>query len=91
MQADTFEELEDYLRGFINFHGRGEVYYDFVGTFVLFEALVDNLSRYSLPADLESLAEIKDAEPILNRVQIRFLRQLLERAEAPARSSRTSA
>jgi hypothetical protein len=91
MQADTFEELQDYLRGFINFHGRGEGDYDFVGTFELFEALVDNLSRYSLPVDLENLAEIKDSEPILNRVQIRFLKALLERAESPPRPSGVTA
>ena len=91
MKAETFEQLERYLREFNHFGSTGPCDYDFVGVFALFEAVLDNLSRYSLPTDLECLAETGDSAPILNRAQIRFLRALLERTESHARPSGTSA
>ena len=53
---NTYEDLEKYLREFVNFHG-DPAPYDYVGAFHLFLAILDNLARNHLDADLESLKE----------------------------------
>jgi hypothetical protein len=52
----TFEELAEYLRGFVNAHG-DPAPYDFNGAFHLFLSLLDNLSQHHLDADLEDLSD----------------------------------
>jgi hypothetical protein len=54
--VQTFEQLEQYLREFTNFHG-SPVPYDFVGALALFTAMLDNLSDFSTDADYAALYE----------------------------------
>ena len=71
-QVKTFEDLEQYLREFTNFSS-DPVPYDFIGAFLLFRAILDNLARNSLEADIEELAE---AKPCFSEDQLEFLRRL---------------
>lgn len=50
----TFDELEEYLREFINRHG-DPAPYDFIGAFTLLTAMLDNLARFSTDADYAGL------------------------------------
>lgn len=52
----TYEGLQRYLAEFANFGG-DPVPYDFVGTFMLFVALLSNLASHHLDADLDALIE----------------------------------
>ena len=71
--VETFEELKQYLGSFAIFHG-DPVPYDFVGTLLLFLALLDNLATNHNDADLDDLAE---TEFRLTEPQRVFLRKLL--------------
>ena len=68
----TFEDLERYLREFTNFLG-DPIPYDFNGAFHLFLAILDNLARHHLDADLESH---EDFRPWFTEGQLRFLEKL---------------
>jgi len=67
----TFEELEKYLRGFVNFRG-DPVEYDFGGVVALMLALLNNLRERALPAELEDLPET------LTEAEAQFLLRLAE-------------
>jgi hypothetical protein len=58
-EIKTFEELEDYLRHFTNFaEGTGAGQFDFVGAFLLLDALLDRLVECnSSAADFKELAK----------------------------------
>lgn len=71
----SYRTVEDYLRVFVNDLG-DEVNYDFVGAFMLFDAIVDNLSRHHLDADIESLNETGHQ---LTEAQQMFLEKVLRR------------
>jgi hypothetical protein len=53
---NSYEDLQAYLRGFINFHG-GPVPYDFNGTVQLLLSLLDNLRANALEAELEDIRD----------------------------------
>jgi hypothetical protein len=53
---ETFEELERFLREFVNFGG-DRVPYDFGGAAALMLASLNNLREKALPAELEDLPE----------------------------------
>ena len=72
-EISTFDELLAYLRDFANFGG-GPVPYDFLGTYLLFEALLTNLSERSIDQDVLDLAESYR----LDERQRKFLKRLLE-------------
>ena len=67
----TYEELRDYLRGFINFGG-DPVPYDFNGVVHLVLALLDNLRENALEAELADIRESMTDE------QAAFLLRLAE-------------
>jgi hypothetical protein len=69
----TYEELRQYLSSFANFHG-DLVPYDFLGTLLLFLALLDNLARNHNDSDFGDLAE---TELRLTEPQREFLQKLL--------------
>jgi hypothetical protein len=69
---ETYEDLEKYLRQFVNFHG-DPAPYDFVGAFHLFLAILDSLGRHHLDADVESL---KECGVTLSREQWAFIEKL---------------
>jgi hypothetical protein len=50
----SYEDLQAYLRGFVNFDG-APVPYDFNGTVHLLLALLDNLRANATEADLEDI------------------------------------
>jgi hypothetical protein len=70
--VNTYEELEAYLRQFSSCLG-DPVPYDFVGTFHLFLALLDNLAQNHLDADIDGLEE---TEFKLTPKQTAFLQSL---------------
>jgi hypothetical protein len=72
--VSTYEDLEDFLRGFTNWGG-DPVPYDFVGAYGLFLAVLENLIENHIEADLENLQE--GPLPLSERQQA-FLRRLLE-------------
>jgi hypothetical protein len=72
----TFEQLEQYLREFTTFHG-DPAQYDYVAAFMLFSALLENLARFSMDADYDSLFESGFQ---LSEEQRRVLERLLRRA-----------
>jgi hypothetical protein len=53
---ETFQDLEQYLREFVNFHG-DPAPYDFSGSAALMLASLNNLREKALSAELESLPE----------------------------------
>jgi hypothetical protein len=71
-EVRTYEELQGYLREFSNFLG-DPTPYDFIGAFHLFLAILDNLAKNHIDADLESAEEFR---PWFNEEQFRFLQQL---------------
>ncbi len=71
--SGSFEDLEAYLRGFVNFGG-GPVPYDFGGALLLCLALLDNLRANHIDADLGDVAGYLSPE------QKAFLLRLAERA-----------
>ena len=71
-QVKCFEDFERYLREFTNFPG-DPVPYDFNGAFRLFLAILENLSRNHLDADIESHEECRrwfnnDQQQFLNKL-----------------------
>lgn len=68
----SFEELEAWLREFVNFLG-DPCPYDEVGVFVLFQALLDNLRKDVSDGLLE-----EELAGMLSNEQAAFLRRLLE-------------
>jgi hypothetical protein len=68
----SFEELEAYLRGFVNISGE-PVPYDFGGVLLLWLALLDNLRANHIDADLGDVAGYLSPE------QAAFLLRLAER------------
>lgn len=71
-QVKSFEDLEQFLREFINFSG-DPCPYDFNGAFHLFLAILDNLSRNYDDADIESHEKCR---PWFNDDQRQFLSNL---------------
>jgi hypothetical protein len=71
-EVKTYGDLEGYLREFVNFGG-GPVPYDFNGAFRLFLALLDNLTRNHLDADIDGLEEDR---PRFTEDEMRFLKKL---------------
>jgi hypothetical protein len=53
----TYDELQEYLRQFINFKG-GPVEYDFNGVVQLMLAALDNLRRNALEDELDEVGEM---------------------------------
>lgn len=73
MQFDdvhTYEELEAYLRQFINFEGSSSQY-DFVGAFHLFLALLDNLA-----VNPSHIDDLEDTDFKFTSKQTQVLREL---------------
>lgn len=64
MKIKTFEDLEQMLENWVNFHGEGEVYYDFIGLLTLIKASLKNLNKHSIPADFEGLDDFFDDEEV---------------------------
>lgn len=67
--SGSFEELEAYLRGFINFGG-DPVPYDFGGVLLLWLALLDNLCVNHIDADLYDVAGFLSPEQIAFLVRL---------------------
>ena len=81
-EVTRLEELVAYLRGFANYGG-DSVRYDFVGVFLLLDALLRNLSEHSLDQDLVDLSDTYG----LDESQRRFLQRMLD--TLPTKRSRT--
>ena len=75
--VQAYEDLECYLREFVNFKG-DPVPYDFVGAYGLFLAILDNLSKNHIEADLEDLQE---CHAFLTEDQKTFLQRLIQLSE----------
>ncbi len=71
MIINSFEDLEERLKNWINFSGEGD--YDFIGMMYLLKACLYNLRKYSLSADFE------DLEDILSKEEVEFINITLER------------
>ena len=71
----SYDRLQEFLCDWTSIAGQGGGY-DFVGGFLLFDALLNNLSERGLPADIESLQETGYR---LTEKQLAFLRLLIER------------
>ena len=74
MTFQSYEELEEFLRSWRNWHGEGD--YDFTGMVHLLAACLGNLNEHALEADLEDLAEHLDES------QVQTLRRLAGYLEA---------
>lgn len=71
-QVRTFEDLELYLRSFRNF-GDQQGEYDFVGSFQLYRAILENLAKNHLDDDIDSL---KESRPCFTESEWNFLKKL---------------
>jgi hypothetical protein len=74
--SGSYEELEDYLRRFVNF-GPDPVPYDFNGVVNLMLALLDNLRERALDAELREIGGSMTDE------QAAFLRRLADCTRPP--------
>ena len=71
-EVKRYEDLEQYLREFVNFHDEiGQ--YDFNGAFHLFLAILDNLARNHLDVDIKEHEELR---PWITVEQRQFLTKL---------------
>jgi len=70
--VNTYEDLVRFLREWTNFGG--DPPYDFIGAHHLFLALLTNLAKNHLAADLDSLAEFA---PVIDEEQRNYLQQLM--------------
>jgi hypothetical protein len=68
---ETFEDLEAFLRNWVNAYGQ-KVPYDFNGAFHLLKAILHSMINHSLEADLEEYAKG------LSQKEAAFLRKLIE-------------
>lgn len=68
---DSYEQLVDYLREFVNWQGEVAPY-DAVGVTHLLGALLDNLHRHGIEADFVEMQErlTSDQEAVLRRIAV---------------------
>jgi len=57
MKVEKFEDLEQYLENWINFHNDGMGSYDFVGAMSLLSAILRNMQKNALESDFDDLKD----------------------------------
>jgi hypothetical protein len=71
MNIEKFEDLEQYLENWNNFHNDGSGPYDFVGAMSLLSALLRNMQKNTLETDFDDLKDYFD-EKELHTLRLMF-------------------
>jgi len=73
--VSSYSELSKIIEDWISFNNTDVGHYDFVGMMLLFKSVVNNLKKYSIENDFETLDEFLDES------EIYFLREMILKLE----------